>query len=179
MDLACSSQLISASFGISAPFESVYVNKGPQLSSNRCPHSNTSPHSKKRHSNKVPYFHAKRILSTGSLNQTPKMLHQNAFLYGCKWHCQRNRLKFPHTNWPFTVYLLLLQFNKYQMFCFTHSVVSQKRNMCPVRNKHPVAKSTPPWSANSKKNALEANSNHCSGLPLDASTMMAVRQLVS
>ena len=41
---------------------------------------------------------------------TRKLLLQ----YWCKWHCQsyrrRNRLKFPHVNWTYTIYLLLLQF---------------------------------------------------------------------
>ena len=89
---------ISAPFRINAPFKSIFVKKCPIPTSDsyKCPYSN------KRHSNKDP-----------SRNWTSKMPHQNAFIYQCKWHCLsyrcQKRLKFPHGNWTFTVYLLLLQ----------------------------------------------------------------------
>ena len=104
----------------------------------------------------MPQNKTRILLTAGSSNRTSKKARWESFYlwYWCKWHCQRywrrNRSKFPHVNWTFTVYLLVLQllllfrFKKILKFCFEHSDVSQKRNKRPVPNKRPVSNTSPP-----------------------------------
>ena len=139
---------ISAPFWIIAPFECVFVNM--------CPYSNKHPHSNKRHHFNKP--HSNRILLftwQGSFRRDHwigrRRCHTRMLFYvtllkllTSKWiEIPSRSLNIHRIFVPVTVSVIVSSKINIKV-CFEHSVVSQKRNECPVPNKRPVLNKRPP-----------------------------------